>query len=71
MSQIGINKTFIGEVKRVRVLHDKFASADNSGTWTSLIAILRLYLIEREWQIFIRGVLTFNHQREHLFVSGA
>ena len=64
-------ETFIRHIEGVGILHDELTTAQNSGTWTCLIAVLRLNLVERNRQILVGRILTLDHQGEHLLMSRA
>ena len=69
MAFIGLRKSFIIEVERVRVLHHELTTSDDAATWTSLIAELGLDLVDHERKVLVRGVLTFDHESEHLLMG--
>ena len=58
----------IVEIEAVGVLHHELATAQQSGSGTCFVAVLRLDLVDDEGQVLVRRVQILDEQREHLLV---
>ena len=67
---VGGVQALVVNVEGVGVLHHELAAADQAGARTSLVAVLRLNLIQRGGQVLVRGVHVLHQQGEHFLVRG-
>ena len=65
---VRLGETLVGEIERVRVLHDELAPAQDAGTRPCLVAVLRLDLVQRERIVLVGRVLALHQQREQFLV---
>ena len=68
---VGRLEPLIVDVEGVGVLHDELASAQDAGTRTRFVAVLRLDLIEAQRQVLVGRVEVLDQEREHLLVRRA
>lgn len=68
---VGLLQTFVGDVEGVGVLHDELAATQQPGTGASLVAVLRLDLVDRQRQVLVGAVEILDGEGEHLLVGGA
>ncbi len=77
-TQVGHAHGFVGgvesgvvDVEGVGVLHDEFAAAQQTGAGAGLVAVLRLDLVDRQRQVFVRGVEVLDQEGEDLLMGGS
>ena len=61
-------QAFVVDVERIRILHRKFASAQQTATRACLVSELVLNLIQPNGQVFVAAVQILHEQREHFFM---
>ena len=71
MSVVASGKSGIVDIKRVAVLHEELATAQQAGARACFVAVLRLNLIQRDGKVFVTGIQILHEQCEHLFVGWA
>ena len=70
MPAVGVFKTGIVNVERVRVLHHELAAAQNPRARACFIAVLGLNLVDHQRKVLIGGVLPLDHLGEQFLVRG-
>ena len=68
---VGLGEPLVGEVERVRVLHEELAAAQDARPRPRLVPVLRLDLVEDHRVVLVGGVLALDELGEQLLVRGA
>ena len=66
---VGHGEPVVVEIEAVGVLHHELATAQQPGSWSCLVAVLRLDLVDDEGQVLVRRVQVLDEEREHLLVG--
>ena len=66
---VGHGEPVVVEIEAVGVLHHELATTQQPGSWSCLVAVLRLDLVDDEGQVLVGRVQVLDEEREHLLVS--
>jgi hypothetical protein len=68
MSVVGRLERVVVDVEGVRVLHHELTATQETGARSGFVAVLGLYLKDRQGQLLVRRADVLHQQREHLLV---